>query len=74
LHISGALLAFLAPCLIDADVPHGRGGCCEKVAAVTVPALGSLSHKPQVGLVNQRGGIERLARPIVCDLLRRQLA
>ena len=67
-------LALFVPCLVDEDTPHGRGGRGEEVMAIAINAgLGS-AHQPQIGLVDQGGGFERLAGLFLGQLLRRQLA
>ena len=59
---------------VDEDSPHrfGRGG--EEMAA-TLPSLWRVDvNKPQVCLVYQGRGLERLARRLVCQFLRGQSA
>ena len=64
----------LAAGLFDEDAAHGLGRGGEEVAAA-VPVLGLLRvHQPQVGLVDQGRGLERLAGLLLGQLLRRQLA
>ena len=57
-----ALLGFLAPSMINADVAHGGGGRREEVTTVVVAGIVALPDPPQIGLMDQRRGIERLAR------------
>ena len=68
------LAGLLVPGPVDQDAPHGLGGRGEEVpAAVPVPGL-LPAHQPEVGLVDQGGGLERLARLLLGQLLGRQLA
>src|SRR5262249_998237 len=63
-----------ATCLLNQDAAHGLGGSGEEVAAA-VPALGLLRiDQPEVGLVDQGRGLERLPGLLLGQPLRRQLA
>src|SRR5262249_38523805 len=46
---------------VDEDAPHGLGRGGEEVAAA-LPARVVRPHEPEIGLVDQGGGLERLAR------------
>src|SRR5262249_22717741 len=48
----------LSPGPLDEDPPHGLGGGGEEVAAA-VEVL--VTHQPQIGLMDQRGGVEGMA-------------
>ena len=72
--VSFALEAMLAPGVVHENAAHGLGRCGEEVpAAVPVPGLIS-AHQPEIGLVDQGGGLERLARLLLRHPLGRQLA
>src|SRR5262249_21188977 len=59
---------------VDEDAAHGLGGGSEEMpAAVPVPFL-VVPDQAQVGLVNQGGGLERLSRLLVGQLLGGELA
>ena len=58
---AAALLAALAAGVLDQDAAHGLGGGGEEVAAVG-EGLVRVGRQAQVGLVDQGGGVERLAR------------
>ncbi len=51
----------LPPCPFDEDAPHGFRGRAEKMTAI-FPALVFVSGNTQPGFVNERRGLERLAR------------
>src|SRR5262249_41496737 len=56
------------------DSANGLGGGGEEVAAA-VPVLGPFAvHQPQVRLVDQGGGLQRLAWLFLCQLLGREFA
>ena len=62
-----------APGALDEDAAHGLGGGGEEVSAA-VPMLRFLHvHQPQVRLVDQRGGLERLAGLFLGQLLAGEL-
>jgi hypothetical protein len=64
----------LAAGVLDENAPHGLGRGGEEVTK-TVPVPRGLDvHQPEVGFVNQGCGLERLARLVLCQLLRGQLA
>src|SRR5262249_39384881 len=70
---AAVLAAALAARIIDEDPPHRLGGSGEEVsAAVPVPPL-ALPHPPQVGFVDQGGGLQRLAPRFVGQALSSQL-
>ena len=60
--------------VLDEDAAHGLGGRREEVAAAVPVQRHLLVHEPQVGLVDQGGGLQRLAGRLLGELLRRQLA
>jgi len=71
---SAAFETLLFSGAINEDAAHGLGSSSEEVAAA-VPVLDRLDvHQPQIRLVNQRRGLERLARLLLGEALRRQLA
>ena len=56
-------LGTFAAGVVDEDAAHGGRRCREEVTAVIEDeACVGLAHQPQVGFVNQTGGVERLAR------------
>ena len=58
----------LLPSLFHQDPPHGLGRRCEEVPPA-VPVLRLLDvDQPNIGLVNQRGGLQGLPRPFVGKL------
>jgi hypothetical protein len=67
------LATLFAAGVLDQDAPHSLGGRSEEVAAV-LPAGIPLSHQPEVRLVNQGRGLERLTGLLLRHPLRRQLA
>jgi hypothetical protein len=58
--IASAFLARLAPRLVDQDLPHGLGRGAKEMAAV-IPLLLPGSGQLKPGLMDKRGGLERLA-------------
>ena len=54
------LLSGLAAGVLDEDAAHGLGRGGEEVAAAVPAAVGVAADQPQVGLVDQGGGLERL--------------
>jgi hypothetical protein len=58
--------------ILHEDLPHGLGGGEEVAAAVPVLRLPGV-HQPQVCLMHQGGGLERLPRLLLGQPLRRQL-
>jgi hypothetical protein len=70
---SASLGPGLAPRGLDQDAPHrlGRGG--EEVPAAA-PSWVLRPHEPEKGLVDQGGGLERLAGLLLSQFLRRQPA
>src|SRR5262245_44583894 len=61
LPTAAPLLPALVPRAVDEDAPHGLSGRGEEVAAAG-PVLGLIHiHQPDVGFVDQGGGLERLA-------------
>ena len=71
---AAAFVGLLAAGLIDENAAHrlGRGG--EEVTAAVPGRLVPLADQAQVGLVNEGGGLERLPRLFLRQLLRGQLA
>src|SRR5262245_11394563 len=68
---SRASVSRTLPC---AGILSALGGGSEEMAAA-VPVLGMLGvHQAEVGLVDQRGCLQRLPRPLLGQLLGRQLA
>ena len=61
----------LAAGVVDQDEAHGLGGGGEEVAATRELAI---ADEPQVRLMDQGRGVERLARLLLGQLLGRQLA
>src|SRR5205807_2491639 len=53
---------------------HGLSRRREEVASVLVQVRALRAPKPQISFVNQGGGLERLARFFLSELLRRQFA
>ena len=67
--LATTLFRLLAPSLIDENATHGLGRRGEKMSA-TVPMLGlRVVHQPQISLVHQRRGLQRLPRLFVGELL-----
>ena len=64
----------LAAGILDEDPPHRLGRGREEMAAVLPALVVRGADQAQVGLVNQRRRLERLAGVFSCQLLRRQLA
>lgn len=71
LATSVAELEFAAG-IINENPAHALGGRAEKVAAA-LPRLIRRPHQPQPGLVNERGGLERLSRRFTGHPVCRQL-
>ncbi len=63
--------ALLATGVLHQDAAHCLGRCGEEVAAA-VPMPGSGANEPQVGLVHQRGRLERLTWGFVGHPLARE--
>lgn len=55
--IAAALVGGLAASVLDEDTAHGLGRSGEEMTAVVEPLV---SDEPQVGFVNERGGVERV--------------
>ena len=73
LERAAALGALLMAGSIDQDAAHCLGGRCEEMfAAIPGPVLFP-SHEPEVGLINQGGRLERLARLLLGQLSGSQL-
>ena len=73
--VAAVLRASLAAGAVDQDPPHGLGRGGEEVAAaVPVPGSLSASDQPEVRLVDQGRGLERLAGLLLRQLLGGQLA
>ena len=68
-----ALTAGLAAGVLDEDAAHGLGRGGEEVAAA-VPARVVRPDEPEVGLVDQGRGLERLARLLLRQPLGGELA
>ena len=51
---------FFAPGIVNQDAAHGFGGGGEEMGAIPPRGL-LIAAEPQPGLVNQRGGLQRLA-------------
>jgi len=49
--------------MVDQDLPHRSRGYAEKVRAV-LPSHSPLIHQPEVRLVDERGGLERVIRSL----------
>ena len=62
----------LAPGGLDQDVPHGLGCRGEEVAPAVPLAVRGVTDQPQVRLVHQGRGLERLPRRLVRQLPGRQ--
>ena len=58
----------------DKYAAHGFGCRCEKMRAVIKLRLTALIHDPQPCLVDQRGGLERVAGALARHFRRRQTA
>jgi hypothetical protein len=58
----------------DRDAPHGGGRRGEEVAAPAPPPIRAVADQPQVGIVEQGRGLERLARSLAGELSRGRLA
>ena len=59
--------------LLDENAPHGLGGSCKEMAPA-VPMLGLVNiDQPDVRLVDQRGGLKRLAGILLGHLCSGQL-
>ena len=80
LPAAAVLATLLAAGVVNQDAAHGLGGGGKEMPAVVpvrvgLPGLTSgARHETQVGLVNQGRGLECLTRPLLGQLLRRQLA
>ena len=61
----------LPTCLFNEDPPHGRGGRGEEVPSRIPVRYGVNIDKPDVRLVNQCRGLQRLARLLLSQLLSR---
>ena len=73
LPLSAAPQRGLVPGPFDKDATHGLGRGGEEMTP-TVPVLGLvLLHKPEIGLVDESGGLEGLPRRFMGQLLSRQL-
>ncbi len=59
--------------LLDEDPPHRLRGGGEKEPAI-LPAAGALAQEPEIRLVDERRGLERLSGLLPSELQRRQLA
>jgi hypothetical protein len=71
---AAVLEPLLAAGLFDKDAAHGRGGGGKEVGAA-VPALGcTYLGQAQVGLMDQRCGLQCLSGLFLGELLRRQVA
>jgi hypothetical protein len=69
LPIPPSALRQVSPGLIDEDAPHGLSRRGKEVAA-TVPVLGFLGlDQPEVGFMNESGGLESLAGGFLGHLL-----
>jgi hypothetical protein len=64
---AAALHPPLGPGVLYQDAAHGLGGRGEEVPAVGEPPLG-FGGQPQVGLVDERGGVQGVARSFVGHL------
>ena len=70
---AAALEAGLLAGVVDEDAADGGGGGAEEVGAVLPGGLVG-AHQADVGLVDQGGGLQRLPRPFLGELLSGQLA
>src|SRR5262245_21760461 len=68
------LVRLLAAGVLNQDAPYRLSGGGEEMTAVVPVRLLPTTDQTQVGFVNQGGGVERLARLLLGQLLRRQLA
>ena len=66
--------ALFATGLLDENAAHGKGGGGEEVAAAVPVPLFPRADQAQVRLVDQGGGLERLARLLPCHPLGREPA
>ena len=64
----------LLPGLFNQDAPHGLCGGGEEMAAMIPRLIRGLADEPDIGLMNQSGGLERLARLLLGQFRRRQRA
>ena len=71
---AAVLAASLAAGVLDQDAPHGLGRRGEEMAAAVPIARASRSDQPQVRLVDQGGGLERLPGLLLRQPLGGQLA
>src|SRR5262249_61977222 len=72
---AAVLDTLLAAGALDEDAAHGFGGRGEEVAAVTplgLPGRMAPQDQPQVGFVDEGGGLERLAGLLLGQLLGRE--
>jgi hypothetical protein len=60
-HVAAVFATLLVAGLLNENPPHGLGRRGEKVPAMVPVLIGDLAGQPQLGLVNQRGGLKRLA-------------
>ena len=70
---AAALLRAAGARPLDQDLAHRVRGDRAEVRAV-LPALRAILHQPQVGLVDERRRLERLARTLAAQIRRRQPA
>ena len=61
--------AFLAPCFVDENAPHGLGGSKEEMAPAIPRLFGIVADETQIGFVDQGGGVEGLSRFFVGEFL-----
>src|SRR5262249_20791502 len=72
LSAAAAALALPGPGLVDEDATHGLGGGGKEVAAVLKRLAVIRTDQAQIRLVDQRRRLERLARPLLGQTLRRE--
>src|SRR6266568_4413436 len=63
----------LAPGVFHQDTPHGFAGGGKEMAA-SLPARLTIADEPQPGFMDQRSGLERLARGFLGHLMRCETA
>ena len=61
LPVATSFLGALAPCPLDQDTTHRFGGRRKKVRAIGERRIGIAARQTQPGLVNERGGLQRVA-------------
>ena len=67
LLLAAVLDAAIVAGALDEDAPHGNGRGGEEVAAPVPASVAAVAGKAQVGLVDERGGLQRQAGWLPCD-------